>query len=894
MALMSRVSKRLRRIIQRPASVELTRYEALLPRIEKREPELEKLDDSELTAAATELGDELSSTGTFTDRQLVEVCALGREAARRGLGERAFDVQLLGTMGLLTGHVVQMQTGEGKTLAGALAAAGYALQGKRVHVISVNDYLARRDAEWMRPVYDLLGVSVGWVEPSLETVDRRAAYGGEICYGAVSEIGFDVLRDRLVTDAGDLVQAEPEVAIVDEADSVLVDEARVPLVMAGSVDAGVADLEVADIVRRLRVGLHYETDPDGRNAWLTTAGASVVEKSLGGIDLYAEDGADRLASVNVALHAHALLTRDVDYLVRDGKVQLINASRGRVAELQRWPDGLQAAVEAKEQLPASDRGEILDSITVQALVARYPQVAGMTGTAVAVAEQLREFYELEVAVIPPNTPNVREDAGDRIFAAPNNKLRAIVSEIEEVHATGRPILVGTQDVAESEELAEKLEKAGLPCVVLNARNDAEEAAIIAEAGTYERITVSTQMAGRGTDIRLGGADGSDRERVAEIGGLHVIGTARYPSSRLDDQLRGRAGRQGDPGSSVFFASLNDELVLGHAPDVPDGIDADPETGEVTDNAAHRQINHAQRVAEGVDLEIHRNTWRYTRLIEHQRSELLKWRDEVLRTDAATKTLSELAVADDGSDGSDDADGSGDAADNGRDKNGRKAKKASEDTGPSDGESADGGSPDDESGDAESPDTRDSDIAAGDAAVRETDTADETDTATEADSAETDGAEGTDGDRSGRAGSGAPRLSEARLTELAEKLGEEELTTVCRRIMLFHMDQRWADHLAFLNNVRETIHLRAMAREQPLDEFHRAAIPEFHKIRGDVEQRSAETLAAAEITSDGIDLAAAGVRRPTSTWTYLVQDNPFDSDAEQALKKVRGMLRKKRS
>src|SRR5690606_4887115 len=318
----------------------LAKYEKLLPQIEQREDDLRELTDEELTARAGKLRD----ADSFGNEQLVEVCALGREAGRRALDERAFDVQLLGTMGLLTGHVVQMQTGEGKTLAGALAAAGYALQGKRVHVISVNDYLARRDAEWMRPVYDLLGVSVGWVEPALEAAERREAYAAEVCYGAVSEIGFDVLRDRLVTDADEAAQPEPEVAIVDEADSVLVDEARVPLVMAGSVDAGVADMEVANIVRRLRVGLHYETDPDGRNAWLTTAGASIVEKALGGIDLYAEDGADRLAAVNVALHAHALLTRDVDYLVRDGKVQLINSSRGRVAELQRWPDGLQAAV----------------------------------------------------------------------------------------------------------------------------------------------------------------------------------------------------------------------------------------------------------------------------------------------------------------------------------------------------------------------------------------------------------------------------------------------------------------------------------------------------------------------------------------------------------------------
>ncbi|WP_075849004.1 accessory Sec system translocase SecA2 [Saccharomonospora sp. CUA-673] len=869
MALMGRVGKRLRRIIQRPASVELTRYEALLPRIGKREPELEKLDDAELTEAATALRERLAAdepTGRkqagkkgakdagLGDDDLVEVCALGREAARRGLDERAFDVQLLGTMGLLTGHVVQMQTGEGKTLAGALAAAGHALQGKRVHVISVNDYLARRDAEWMRPVYDLLGVSVGWVEPSLDAGERRKAYAADICYGAVSEIGFDVLRDRLVTDVDELAQPEPEVAIVDEADSVLVDEARVPLVMAGSVDAGVADLEVADIVRRLRVGLHYETDSDGRNAWLTTAGASIVEKSLGGVDLYAEDGADRLASVNVALHAHALLTRDVDYLVRDGKVQLINSSRGRVAELQRWPDGLQAAVEAKEQLPPSDRGEILDSITVQALIARYPQVAGMTGTAVAVAEQLREFYELEVAVIPPNTPNVRSDSPDRIFAAPNNKLRAIVKEIEEVHATGRPILVGTQDVAESEELAEKLEKAGLPCVVLNARNDAEEAAIIAEAGTYERITVSTQMAGRGTDIRLGGADGSDRERVAELGGLHVIGTARYPSSRLDDQLRGRAGRQGDPGSSVFFASLNDELVLSGAPDVPESITADEETGEVVDPAAQRQINHAQRVVEGADLEIHRNTWRYTRLIEHQRSDLLNHRDEVLRTDVAKDLLL--------------------TAETGTAKSGKDTE---------DGEDTEDTEAPEQAAEAES-----------DAAAEDTEVTAEADTSTDNDADDTSAEDAADNKADDRTTASTKTLTAERLDELTETLGEDASAEACRRIMLFHLDQLWADHLAFLNNVRETIHLRAMAREQPLDEFHRAAIPEFHKIRDAAVKRSRRTLAEADLTADGLDLAAAGVRRPTSTWTYLVQDNPFDSDAEQALKKVRGMLRKKRS
>ena len=467
---------------------------------------------------------------------------------------------------MLAGDVVEMATGEGKTLSGAIAAAGYARGGRNVHVITINDYLARRDAEWMGPLLEAMGLTVGWITAESTPEQRREAYKCDITYASVNEIGFDVLRDQLVTDVDDLVSPNPDVALIDEADSVLVDEALVPLVLAGTSHREMPKVEIIRLVGGLIAGKDYDTDADSRNVHLTESGAQKLEAKLGGIDLYSEEHVgSTLTEVNVALHAHVLLQRDVHYIVRDDAVHLINASRGRIAQLQRWPDGLQAAVEAKEGIETTETGEVLDTITVQALINRYPTVCGMTGTALAAGEQLRQFYKLGVSPIPPNTPNIREDEADRVYITAAAKNDAIVDHIKEVHATGQPMLVGTRDVAESEELHDRLVKAGIPAVVLNAKNDAEEAAVIAEAGKLSSVTVSTQMAGRGTDIRLGGSDVGDRsaekEQVAELGGLHVIGTGRHHTERLDNQLRGRAGRQGDPGSSVFFASWEDDVVL---------------------------------------------------------------------------------------------------------------------------------------------------------------------------------------------------------------------------------------------------------------------------------------------------------------------------------------------
>lgn len=730
------------------------------------------LDDEQLTKAAKLL--KLEDLAGASD--ITQFLAIAREAAERTTGLRPFDVQLLAALRMLAGDVVEMATGEGKTLAGAIAAAGYALGGRRVHVITINDYLARRDAEWMGPLLKALGLTVGWITADSTADERREAYQCDVTYASVNEIGFDVLRDQLVTDVADLVSPNPDVALIDEADSVLVDEALVPLVLAGTSHREQPRVEIIRMVGELEAGKHYDTDAESRNVHLTEAGARVMEAKLGGIDLYSEEHVGTtLTEINVALHAHVLLQRDVHYIVRDDAVHLINASRGRIASLQRWPDGLQAAVEAKEGIETTETGEVLDTITVQALINRYPRVCGMTGTALAAGEQLRQFYKLGVSPIPPNTPNIRKDEPDRVYITAAAKIDAIVEHIAEVHKTGQPVLVGTHDVAESEELHEKLLKAGVPAVVLNAKNDAEEAAVIAEAGKLGAVTVSTQMAGRGTDIRLGGSDVGDddaeKKKVAELGGLHVVGTGRHHTERLDNQLRGRAGRQGDPGSSVFFSSWEDDVVAAHLERSKLPMETDPDAGDgrIIAPRAASLLDHAQRVAEGRLLDVHANTWRYNQLIAQQRAIIVERRETLLRTDTAREELKER--------------------------------------------------------------------------------------------------------------------SPERYAKLAEELGEdaeERLEKICRLIMLYHLDRGWCEHLAFLADIRESIHLRALGRQNPLDEFHRMAVDAFASLAADAIEAAQQTFETAESVADepGVDLSK--LARPTSTWTYMVHDNPLADDTMSAL------------
>ncbi|MGW9207017.1 accessory Sec system translocase SecA2 [Embleya sp. NPDC055664] len=779
------LTRSVRRFLGKPGTVTPTGLRPLVRRAADREAALRDLSDAELRAAAhtlrvrvggadPEAGAGARSGGRFgragrasgipgtpwDDDAMVELCALGREAGRRALGERAYDVQLLGVLSLLRGTVVEMATGEGKTLVGALAAAGFALQGRRVHVLSVNDYLARRDAEWMGPVYDLLGVRVAHVTQESTPAQRRAAYGRDVVHVPVTEVGFDTLRDRLRTDVAELVLPAPDVAIVDEADAVLIDEARIPLVLAGGTAAGSDEAEAARVVADLVEGRHYEAASDAMTVQLTDTGVAEVERALGVDNLYARGMDARLSQVNVALYARALLRRDVDYLVREGGIKLVDANRGRVAQRQRWPDGLHAAVEAKEGLTAGPRGEVLDQLIVQDLIGSYPTVAGMTGTAVIVAEQLREFYRLETGDLPPNLPCVRVDEPDRLYHDEESRDAALIALVERTHATGRPILIGTRDVAASERIGAALREAGLRCAVLNARDDSREAAIIAEAGAIGAITVSTQMAGRGTDIRLGGADEADHERVVELGGLLVVGVGRHHTRRLDDQLRGRAGRQGDPGTSVFLTSLDDESITRHTTEPPPRAARVESDGRILDAAVRRYVEQAQRVAEGALFDTHRTTWMYNQQLHLQRQEVLALRHDVLHDDAATVILADL-----------------------------------------------------------NPD---------------------------------------------------------RWAELHEEVGDSVLAEAARQLLLHALDRAWTDHLARTADLREGIHLRALARQNPIDAFHAETQRAFAPLLQRAQRTAAESLDTAKITKSGLDEEASNLTRPSTTWTYMVDDQPFQS------------------
>ena len=628
--------QRLARLGGSPVDLDLRGFDAPLAAVREIERGLAELSDAAITERAGALRAR-ARAGAGLGGLRSEVFALACEAAARTLGERPFDVQVVAALALARGRVVELQTGEGKTLAAVLPAALHALGGDGVHVLTFNDYLARRDAEWMGPIYRMLGLSVDAVRQEMPPAARRRAYRADVTYVTAREAGFDHLRDLRATDPAAVVHRPFHAALVDEADSLLIDEARSPLVLAGRAEPrDAAARRIAALVAALTPGVDFDADEYGRSVELTEAGVARVERALGVANLHDGEHYALLTGVSCALHARVLLRRDVDYLVRDGRIGMIDEHTGRVVPDRHWPDGLQAALEAKEGLDPDADGRILGSIPLQHFLRAYPFLCGMTGTARDAAAELREIYGLDVVVVPTNRPQIRVDRPDVVFTHREAKERAVVDEVRRAHAVRRPVLVGTLTVVESERLAERLRAAGIACEVLNAKNDAAEARIVARAGRLGAVTISTNMAGRGTDIRLGGGDDAERGQVAALGGLYVIGTNGHESRRVDLQLRGRAGRQGDPGESRFFVSLEDELLVryGIRELIPARLLPARRDGPLDHPIVRREIARAQRIVEGQNHEIRRTLSRYTEIVEDQRRRLLGRRQALLAGRAA--------------------------------------------------------------------------------------------------------------------------------------------------------------------------------------------------------------------------------------------------------------------
>ncbi len=655
----------------------LRRLQPTVQRINALEPEIEKLSDDEL-AAQTERFRARLQEGESLDDLLPEAFATVREAAKRTLGQRHFDVQLIGGIVLHQGKIAEMKTGEGKTLVATLPAYLNALTGKGVHIVTVNDYLARRDAEWMGQIYRKLGLSVGVIVHGLDDDERRRAYAADITYGTNNEFGFDYLRDNMKYRIEDMVQRPFHYAIVDEVDSILIDEARTPLIISGPTeDKTDLYLKVDRLVRRLGAG-DFEKDEKNKTITLTEEGAEKIEALLKehGLlksdNLYDYENTAIVHHVDQALRAQHMFHRDTDYIVKDGKVVIIDEFTGRMMPGRRWSGGLHQAIEAKEGVEIQPENQTLASITFQNYFRMYPKLAGMTGTAATEATEFMEVYGLDVVEIPTHKPVIRIDEEDEFYRTADEKYRAIVEEIRECRKRGQPVLVGTVSIEKSEHLSALLKKEKIPHNVLNARYHEQEAHIVAQAGRFGAVTIATNMAGRGTDIQLGGnaemriadetkdvSDPAERERIAErirreveeerekvkaAGGLYIIGTERHESRRIDNQLRGRSGRQGDPGRSKFFLSLQDDLMRIFGPERMDAMlqRLGIEEGEAMVHPwLTKAIEKAQQKVEARNFEIRKHLLKFDDVMNDQRKVIFAQRKEIMAAEDVADTIREM-------------------------------------------------------------------------------------------------------------------------------------------------------------------------------------------------------------------------------------------------------------
>jgi preprotein translocase subunit SecA len=638
----------------------------VVPAVGAFEPQLKALSDDALRAKTVEFRERLAQ-GVPLDDLLPEAFAVVREASRRVLGMRHFDVQLIGGAVLHGGRIAEMKTGEGKTLVATLPAYLNALERKGVHIVTVNDYLAKRDTEWMGPVYRFLGLTVGTIQHDMPDVDRRAAYASDITYGTNNEFGFDYLRDNMKFRLEDLVQRPFNFAIVDEVDSILIDEARTPLIISGPTEESTElYFKIDTLVRRFKPEVHFKIDEKARAVSLIEEGVAEAERFLRVPNLYDLVHMDLVHHINQALKAHFLFKRDVDYMVKDEKVVIVDEFTGRLMPGRRYSDGLHQALEAKERVKIEQEYQTLASITFQNYFRMYAKLSGMTGTAATEATEFRHIYGLGVMEIPTNQPLVRIENPDVIFRTAREKWDAVIKEITEVQAAGRPVLVGTTSIEKSELLSTMLRKKNIKHIVLNAKYHEQEAGIIAQAGRAGAVTIATNMAGRGVDILLGGnaetlardqmrksgldpakatpeqwdkavqtarpVTEEEHARVVGLGGLHITGTERHEARRIDNQLRGRAGRQGDPGSSRFFLSLEDDLMRIFGSDRLSGLMARFGMGEgvpIEHSMVSRAIERAQKQVEGHNFSIRKHLLEYDDVMNKQRTTVYKQRLEIL-------------------------------------------------------------------------------------------------------------------------------------------------------------------------------------------------------------------------------------------------------------------------
>ena len=628
------------------------RMQGLVDQVEALSDATAALDDAELAACTVDFRARLAEGETLDDL-LPEAFAVVREAIARKTGERAYDVQLMGAITLHRGQIAEMRTGEGKTLVATIAIYLNALDGKGVHSITVNDYLARRDAQWYAPALDMLGITIGVIQNQgafrfsadevsdnstyehLVPVSRSEAYLADVVYGTNNEFGFDYLRDNMATLLDGRVQRSRHYAIVDEADSVLIDEARTPLIISGaSADDTSIYPRFAALVPQLRETRDYIVDLKTRSVRLTEEGVEALERGIGVDNIYSPENFRLTRYMEAALRAQVIYQRDHDYVVNNGEVIIVDDFTGRLMEGRRWSDGLHQAVEAKEHVKIQQETVTYATITIQNYFRLYEKLSGMTGTALTEAEELDKIYKLDVVVIPTHVRIAREDMSDFVYKTEDGKWRAVVADIEEKHALGRPILVGTVAIETSEMLSDMLRRKGVVHEVLNAKQHAREAQIVSRAGQRDAVTIATNMAGRGTDIKLG-------EGVADIGGLHVIGTERHEARRIDNQLRGRSGRQGDPGSTRFFVSFEDDLMKRFAPDWLPGmmsrLGLDDDT-PIESNMVTKAIAQAQSRVESQNFDIRKNVVEYDDVMNTHRDVIYKERDKVLAGESMHDTV----------------------------------------------------------------------------------------------------------------------------------------------------------------------------------------------------------------------------------------------------------------